>query len=145
MKRNQISPLHLQRGGLMVEVLVSLLLLSVSILGLVRVLGNSLQQSGDLEYRSVAATMADEVLGRMWVDRTNLYDYEVQDEDISASLPGGTRTIDVDTDAGSNIVTVTIGWQAPSAPERGNYEVAVRMTTNGPATEAPPPPPPPAP
>ena len=46
--KNQVPLLNLQRGGLMVEVLVSLLLLSVSILGLVRVLGNSLQQSGDL-------------------------------------------------------------------------------------------------
>jgi Tfp pilus assembly protein PilV len=124
----------------MIEVLISVLLLSGSILGLVRVLGNSLQQSGDLEYRSVAATLADETLGRMWVDRANIYGYEVVAEDISERLPGGTRSIDVDTVAGSNLVTVTIRWQAPSAPGPSEHEVTARMATNGAPTAAPPPP-----
>lgn len=134
-------PRGLQRGGLMIEVLVSVLLLSVSIIGLVRVLGNSLQQSGDLEYRSVAATLADETLGRMWVDRANIYSYVTAEPETVAQLPQGMRTVTVGTDGGSNVVTVTITWQAPSAPGPGQHAVTARMTDNGPATAAPPPPP----
>jgi len=63
---------HTQRGSMMIEVLVSVVLLSISVLGLVRVLGNSVQDSGEIEYRSIASTLADESIGRMWIDRANL-------------------------------------------------------------------------
>ena len=99
-----------QRGSMMIEVLVSVVLLSVSVLGLVRILGQSVKDSGELEYRSVAAALADETIGRMWVDRANLDAYAAADEAV-AQLPGGTRTIEVN----GNIVTVTYAWQAPGS------------------------------
>lgn len=99
-----------QRGSMMIEVLVSVVLLSVSVLGLVRILGQSVKDSGELEYRSVAAALADETIGRMWVDRANLATYAAVDEAV-AQLPGGTRTIAV----AGNVVTVTYAWQAPGS------------------------------
>lgn len=99
-----------QRGSMMIEVLVSVVLLSVSVLGLVRILGQSVKDSGELEYRSVAAALADETIGRMWVDRANLAAYAAADEAV-AQLPGGTRTIAV----AGNVVTVTYAWQAPGS------------------------------
>ncbi len=114
-----------QRGSMMVEVLVSVLLLSVSILGLVRVLGNSLQDSGELEYRSVAATLADEQIGRMWVDRANLAAYAAADE-VVTQLPSGTRTTTVD----GNIVTVLVTWQAPGSDTPGQHQVSATLAGN---------------
>jgi Tfp pilus assembly protein PilV len=110
----------------MVEVLVSVVLLSVSILGLVRVLGNAVQDSGEIEYRSVASAMADESIARMWMDRANLAKYEVADEDVSKQLPGGKRTITV----AGNVVTVSIQWQAPGAPSAHKHEVAATIAAN---------------
>lgn len=114
-----------QLGATMVEVLVSVVLLSVSILGLVRVLGNAVQDSGEIEYRSVAATLADESLGRMWIDRANLAAHAVKDE-ILTQLPNGKRNISVN----GNIVTVTVSWQAPGAAAAHQHEVSATIAGN---------------
>ena len=114
-----------QRGSMMIEVLVSVILLSVSILGLVRVLATSVQDSGELEYRSVAAALADETIGRMWVDRTNLAAYAVVDEAL-AQLPNGLRTITVN----GNVVTVNVRWQAPGQPAQSNHQVSATLAAN---------------
>ena len=110
---------------MMIEVLVSVVLLSVSILGLVRVLATSVQDSGELEYRSVAAALADETIGRMWVDRTNLAAYAVVDEAL-VQLPNGLRTITVN----GNVVTVNVRWQAPSQPTQSNHQVSATLAAN---------------
>lgn len=117
-----------QRGSMLIEVLISVLLLSVSVLGLVRVLANTMQDSGELEYRSVASTVADESLGLIWVgDKANLEDFEVEDEEVE-QLPAGLRTIEVD----GNVVSVTVSWQAPSAPGRSQHSVTATITENAP-------------
>lgn len=116
-----------QQGSMMIEVLVSVLLLSVSILGLVRVLGNSMQDSGELEYRSVAATVADESIARIWVaDRTNMEDLEVDSQDVP-QLPNGAQSIEVE----DNVVTVTVSWRAPDGPTR-THQVVATIAGNGP-------------
>lgn len=114
-----------QRGSTMVEVLVSVLLLSVSILGLVRVLGNSVRDSGELEYRSIASTLADESIGRMWVDRANLATYAVNNQAVS-QLPNGKRTITVN----GNLVTVTVTWQMPGSTAVRQHQVSATIAGN---------------
>ena len=101
-----------QRGSMMVEVLVSVVLLSVSVLGLVRVLAQTMKDSGELEYRSIASTLADEAIGRMWVmDPANLATYagDVTGDLPASVLPGGTRAVAVN----GNVVTVTVTWNPP--------------------------------
>jgi type IV pilus assembly protein PilV len=107
------------RGSALVEVLVSVLLFSIGIVALVRLLGTAVKDTGEIEYRAQATAIADEQIGRMWVDRGNLADYEV-DAAALAELPGGTRTVDVN----GNVVSVTIGWQAPGGPRRNHVVVA---------------------
>ena len=127
MTRRPVAGRSSQQGSMMIEVLVSVLLLSVSILGLVRVLGNSMQDSGELEYRSVAATVADESIARIWVaDRTNMEDLEVDSQDVP-QLPNGAQSIDVD----GNVVTVTVSWRAPDGPTR-THQVVATIAENGP-------------
>jgi type IV pilus assembly protein PilV len=109
----------------MVEVLVSVVLLSISVLGLVRVLGNAVQDSGEIEYRSVAATLADESIGRMWIDRANLAGHAVTDETLT-QLPNGKRTITVN----GNVVTVVISWQAPGGASAHQHQVSATITGN---------------
>jgi len=116
---------HKQRGALMVEVLVSVVLLSVSVLGLVRVLGNAVQDSGEIEYRSVAATLADESIGRMWIDRANLAGHAVAGESLT-QLPNGKRTITVN----GNVVTVVVSWQAPGSATAHQHQVSATITGN---------------
>lgn len=113
-----------QRGSMMMEVLVSVMLLSVAVLGLVRVLGTTVRDSGDIEYRSVAAAVADESIARMWIDRANLAAHVVTNEDVG-QLPSGKRTITV----AGNVATVLVTWQAPGDPVR-RHRVSATITGN---------------
>jgi type IV pilus assembly protein PilV len=114
-----------QEGSTLVEVLVSVLLFSIAVIGLLRALGVAMKDSGEIQYRSVASMVADERIGRMWVDRANFAAY-VEANTAVAELPNGTRT----TTVAGNVITVTIGWQAPGAALASNHRVAATITGN---------------
>ena len=60
-----------QSGVMLIEALIALLIFSVGILGIVGMQSAAVQASGDAKYRSDAALLANELIGRMWVsDRT---------------------------------------------------------------------------
>jgi type IV pilus assembly protein PilV len=109
----------------MIEVLVSMLLFSVGVLGLVRVLAIAVRDAGEVEYRAIAATVADETIGRMWLDRADLASYAAVDAEVP-ELPGGTQTIAVD----GNVVTVTVNWLPPGAADARVHAVAATLTGN---------------
>lgn len=115
-----------QRGSALVEVLVSVLLFSISIIALLRVLGTSVRDAGDLEYRAVAANIADAVIGRMWVDRGALAGYVVTDAAV-ADLPNGTLTVALPA---ANLVTVTVNWQPPGAIAARTHTVTATLASN---------------
>jgi type IV pilus assembly protein PilV len=115
-----------QRGSALVEVLVSVLLFSVSIIALLRVLGTSVRDSGDLEYRAVAANIADAVIGQMWVDRGALASYVVTDATVT-DLPNGTLTVALPA---ANLVTVTVNWQPPGAISARTHTVTATLAAN---------------
>ena len=116
---------RIQRGSALVEVMVSVLLFSVGIIGLVRMLGTAVKDTGDVEYRAAAATLADETIGRMWVDRGNLAAHAVVDDPVAA-LPGGTRTVAVN----GNVVTVTVSWQPPGEARTRNHVTVATLASN---------------
>jgi len=108
-----------ERGSALIEVLVSVLLFSVGIVGLVRLLGNAVKDTGEIEYRAQAAALADERIGLVWTDRTDLTAYAEADVPVP-ELPNGMRTVTVN----GNVVTVTMNWQPPGAPARSHVVVA---------------------
>jgi len=110
---------RLERGSALIEVLVSVLLFSVGIVGLVRLLGNAVKDTGEIEYRAQAAALADEQIGLVWTDRTDLTTYAEVGVAVP-ELPNGTRTVTVN----GNVVTVTMNWQPPGAPARSHVVVA---------------------
>jgi len=114
-----------QGGSTLIEVLVSVLLFSVAIIALLRTLGFAMRDAGEIEYRSVASTLADQTIGRMWVDRTNLAGYVETDATV-AELPNGLRTVTLN----GNVVTVQIGWQAPGAAAASQHRVSATIASN---------------
>jgi type IV pilus assembly protein PilV len=114
-----------QRGSTMVEVMVSVVLFSVGVIGLMRVLGTAVQDTGSLQYRSTAATLADTVIGQMWVDRNNLPAYATAGTAVP-ELPNGNRVVTV----AGNVVTVAISWQAPGATQASNHQVTATIVGN---------------
>lgn len=114
-----------QRGSTLIEALVAVLLFSIGVIALLRVLGVSVRDAGDLEYRATAATIADQTIGRMWVDRANLAAY-VENGATLAALPNGTRTVTV----AGNVVTVTVNWQPPGADAARTHAVSATLVSN---------------
>jgi type IV pilus assembly protein PilV len=114
-----------QHGATLVEVLVSVLLFSVGVIGLVRALGTAVQDTGAVQYRATAASLADSLIGRMWVDRGNLPAFAADDENVP-ELPNGLRDVTVN----GNVVTVRYSWQAPGAATPSNHEVVATIAGN---------------
>ena len=108
-------------GFALIEVLVSVLLFSIGIIGLVRLLGAAVKDTGEIQYRAQAAALADSHVGQIWLDRANPGTYaEAAPGTVLDALPAGRRT----TVFTGNVVTVTIGWQPPGAPARTHVVVA---------------------
>ncbi|MFG6465402.1 type IV pilus modification protein PilV [Roseateles sp. BYS87W] len=62
--------LNLQRkqsGVMLLEVLISLLIFALGVLGLVGLQANAVKQSGQSKYRTDATMLANELIGQMWM------------------------------------------------------------------------------
>ena len=112
-------------GFALIEALVAVLLFAVGIIALLRVLGTAIKDAGDVQYRAVAATLADGTIGRMWVDRPNWNTYAVVDG-VVPELPNGLQTVTV----AGNVVTINIRWQPPGAADQRAHVVAATLVTN---------------
>jgi Tfp pilus assembly protein PilV len=128
-----------QKGGVMVEALVSIALFSVGIVGLLGFLGASTTLSADSRYRTEAITLADELFGEMAASdvRTvsNVFGESShrftkwRDARVAGLLPNGnadiefipgTRVDSSGTPTGSTFVTLTITWKAPADKDSGS-------------------------
>jgi type IV pilus assembly protein PilV len=122
-RSNRCVPTSPPKGSIqgvgLIEVLVSLLVFSLGVLGLVGLQARAMQietQAGD---RTRAANLANEVVTQMWVNRTarlsptQLRDWNDRVADISTEgLPSGVGTVS-EPDA-NGVVTITITWLPPT-------------------------------
>lgn len=115
-----------QRGVVLIEALVAILIFSVGILAVVGLQAAMIKNTAEAKYRSEASYIAQARVGQMWADPANLADYLETDTDISALLPGGTRTVTQPT-PGEFMVTVT--WLKPGDNEtRHNFTTTARIS-----------------
>lgn len=98
-----------EKGSVLIEALVSVLIFSMGILALVGLQGAMVKNSSDAKYRSDASFIAQERLGLMWTDPTNVANY-VENETPVTLLPNGKRTVTVGP---RRFATVTVTWEAP--------------------------------
>ena len=117
-----------EAGFALIEVLVSLLLFSLGVLGMVAMQAKASNYSVDAEDRSRASRMANELVASMWAEQTvspsilTKWQARVADPTVSG-LPNGSAEDPVkDTDAttGVSVITVTIIWKAPSKTSSDN-------------------------
>ena len=112
-----------QQGFALLEVLIAILIFSVAILGTVGLQAATVRHQTDAKYRVDASFLAEQAIGTMWADRTNLAGHAVKDEDVAA-LPNGKRTIAVN---GSQ-VTVTITWKLPGESVGHTYSTTTQIS-----------------
>ena len=109
-----------QKGVMLLEALVAILLVSFGILGLVGLWAVSLKNVSETKYRTDASFLANEMIGQMWLDRANLTtSYSAPTNwttRVAATLPAGTGTVvvAVDPDVTPQLrATVTVRWKLP--------------------------------
>lgn len=115
-----------QKGVVLLESLIAILLFSLGILALAGLQAAMLKNTSDAQYRAEATFIAQQKLGEMWVNaknKTSLAEYAEDDVDISSLLPAGKRNVDIGDD---NVVTVTVSWQLPGS-ESHNISVNTRI------------------
>ncbi len=117
-----------QQGVMLIEALVAILLFTLGIVAVLGLQANSIVQVTQAKYRTDASYLANQIVGKMWVDQGNggnLASYASPgyagrsswDTVVANSLPSGAGTIAVVTaptgGLGGNMVTVTITWRSP--------------------------------
>jgi type IV pilus assembly protein PilV len=115
MKYHALSPRRAARGFTLIEVLVSLLVFSVGILGLAGLQAQFTRNSVDASERNRAALMANELVAAMWqaggttltTDVEEAWKKRVADPKV-LGLPDGTGEVDsMADDVGTVLITIT--------------------------------------
>ena len=121
---------HSQKGAFLLEALIAILIFSMGILALVGLQATAINSVSESKYRTDAAFLANEIIGRMWVsDRNNIDAFNYPGggaqplaawaDKVDAALPGVGANPPQITVAGNALngytVTVTMNWQAPGA------------------------------
>ena len=125
---NPAKPRLLQRGATLLEAMVGILIFSLGILALVGMQALAIKQVNDAKYRADASFFANQIIGEMWVNRTNLATYAYDGSgspptpltnwvtSVENGLPGVTAVANQPTvTVAGTTVTVTVSWQPPAA------------------------------
>ena len=115
-----------QEGVVLLEALIAILIFSIGILAIVGLQATMIKSTADAKYRSDASYIAQERIGQIWADPTNIATYVETNTNISTRLPGGTRTV-AQPVPGQVVVTVT--WTQPGpTPATHNFTTIAQIT-----------------
>jgi type IV pilus assembly protein PilV len=107
---SQMNKLSAQKGVVILEALIALLIFSMGVLALVGLQAAMIKNTSDNKNRADASFIAQERIGTMWADPGNLANYAGTTNLPSTVLPNATRVVTV---AAKGLVTVTVNWQEP--------------------------------
>jgi len=140
----------------MIETMIAIVIFSFAVLGLVGVQAAMIGRSIDAKFRADAAYLANQIIGQMWVDRTNIASYAHRStggdgislcqpsgadsaaesvtawlDEVGRALPGAADTVQqiaVTNNAGAtNTVRVTICWQRPQDGQMRNFVTTAQI------------------
>lgn len=135
------STLQTQRGATLIEILVSVLVFSFGLLGIIGLQARGIQYSGNTEDRNRAAALASEIAAHMYSLRSiNLattapailttWTTKVQTP-ANGGIPGAVGSVTVNAASGINpaFATIIIEWQPVNASKPSRYETDVLPIT----------------
>lgn len=141
MTKVRTSPKFGQAGVMLLEALLGILIFTIGILGLMGMQTAAMKVAADAKYRSEAGLYADQIVNQMWADnKTTLaadyatggpkyQDWYAQMTAAGTGLPGADIPANAPTVtvAASNVVTVTVRWQAPTEAAAHQYVVIAQI------------------
>ena len=125
-------PQRRQRGVAMIEALISILIFSFGVLGLIGLEASAINYSVDAEDRTRAAMFASDVASTMWLNGTvtvpaaqlNTWQTNIKNTALPTGLPGGTLNITV-TPGTTPYADILIQW----TPQTDKTGTARQLTT----------------
>lgn len=125
-KIKRISSIHVihkvQSGIVLLEALIAILIFSIGILGVIGLQAAMIKSTAQSKYRADANFVAQQMLGDMWSDPTNIANYYVYD--CSGMLPAGVCVAAPSVGGTTGEVTITITWQPPGDVQHSYVTVA---------------------
>lgn len=145
LKLNPLNSGHIhtaetQRGAVLLESLIAILIFSLGILALAGLQSAMMKNTSDAKFRADASFIAQETLGILWADPENIADYVNNEDKLPTTLPNtllpnGKRTVSVDTCTTVNlgiencqVVTVTVTWQQPGQSDIHKFQAVARIS-----------------
>lgn len=110
-------------GFVLIEALVALMIFAFGILGVIGLQAAMTKAQTDSKFRADASYLAQQLIGTMWTDVTNLSSYETSScagyarcadwaGQVSTKLPSSGYTVAVNAATGE--VTINITWSVPN-------------------------------
>ena len=125
---------QLQRGVSLLEVLVSLLIFSIGVLGIVGLHAAASKNAGEPQYRAVAAYFAEQLTAQYWTSKTSVAsglppaDLTAWKGAIEKALPQGKAPV-VSYDTTAKTLRIQICWTAAGADQHC-HETSSRIGLN---------------
>lgn len=110
-----------QSGIVLLEALLAILIFSIGVLAVAGLQASMVKNTTDSKFVADANYIAQQRVGAMWADPGNLAAYVEADTNISAVLPGGTRSVAL---VAGNTYQITVSWQQPGQPRRTYTTIA---------------------
>ena len=116
-----------QRGVVLLEALVAILIFSIGILGIVGMQANMLRNTSDSKYRADASDVAQQRIGQIWADPVNALAGTFAGSYVlpASTLPNGSIT----TQQVGAKFTVKVEWTAPGG-DKHNYTTVANIAGN---------------
>ncbi len=141
---------NLQRGVMLLEALISILIFSMGILAIIGLQASSVRLAGDAKYRADANLLANRLIGSMWLANTSPSlaadfsspggaQYLAWNSSVGATLPVAGVSAPEVTIAQSGIsaasvvssaVTINIYWSAPGEGTVHKYTTRTQINNN---------------
>lgn len=113
-----------QKGSILIEGLISIVIFSIGILALMGMQSIAIKNASQAQYRNDAGLLANQILSQMMVDQVNIANYDdsggaspakdAWKAQVANTLPNGAGSvIYVDTVATPRLVTIVLNWRAP--------------------------------
>lgn len=120
-----------QAGMSLVEVMVSMVIFSFGVLGMIALQANAIKFSVDAENRNRAALLASDLVAEMWAGKSTslrgnaLTEWQARVVAAAADgLPAGQGSLHIGADG---LVTITLSWRT-QAPNASNGRTSVYTT-----------------
>lgn len=131
-----------QKGVMLLEALIGILIFSIGILALIAMQSTAVSQVRDSQFRTEASVLADKMMGNLVLitssnpvvsPGTEISNWQ---SEVASTLPNGSGSVTLTPSAlsaaGSTVtnVNITVNWQAPGATSASNHIVLGTLAYN---------------